>query len=79
MICGWQAVITTGARNSSPLAVATPTALPFFTSTLSTGVPTRMSAPNDSAEARIASDTAPMPPSGMPQDATWPSLSSPVE
>ena len=39
----------------------------------------RTSAPNDSADRRIAPATAPMPPSGKPQLPSWPSPTSPIE
>ena len=79
VIWGWQVVTTSGASNSSPPLITTPVTRPSRTVTFSTGALTRTLAPKASAERRIASETAPMPPSGMPQDATWPSVSCPVE
>ena len=79
VICGWHVVITTPARSSSPPTRATPRARPRLISTRSTGALTRISAPKASAERRIASATAPIPPSGIPQEETLPSASSPIE
>ena len=64
MICGCVAATTIGARNVRPAAVVAPRTLPFNTSMLATGESVRIVAPNDSAERRIASLTAPMPPIG---------------
>ena len=78
-ICGWIVVTTTGARISSPLSRATPTARPPRTRILATRAPVRISAPKDSAARRQASDTPPIPPSWYPQDPRWPSPTSPIE
>ena len=73
------AVTTTGACSSSPPARATPVARPPETSTRSTRAPVRTVAPSSRAERWMASETAPMPPSGKPQLPRWPSPTSPIE
>jgi hypothetical protein len=79
VILGWTAVTTTGAYTSSPPRSTTPRARPPATSTRSTLASVRTAAPSPSAERRIASATAPMPPSGKPQLPRWPSPTSPME
>ena len=70
---------TTGARSSSPFSSATPTARPPRTRIFFTRASVRISAPNDSAERRIASETPPMPPCWKPHEPRWPSPTSPIE
>ena len=77
--CGCRLVTTTGARSSVPSASTAPCTRPPFTSSRSTRASVRISAPNDSAERRIAADTPPMPPSGKPQLPSCPSPTSPME
>ena len=79
VIFGWTAVTTTGACSSSPPRSTTPLARPPETSTRSTGARVRTLTPSSSAERRMASATAPMPPSGKPQLPRWPSPTSPIE
>ena len=60
---------------SSPLASATPVALPLRTMTRATGASVRISAPSASAARAIDMLTPPVPPLGMPQARNAPSIS----
>jgi hypothetical protein len=79
VIFGWIAVITSGARSSSPPSNTTPVTRPSRVVIFLTPAFTRTSAPKNFALASHASATAPMPPSMKPQLATSPSPISPTE
>ena len=79
VIFGWIAVTIHGARTSSPLSRTTPVARPSLVRIRATRAFVRTSQPRDSALRRIASATAPIPPSGTAHEPRWPSPTSPIE
>ena len=77
---GCSVVTTTGAVISSPDASTTPVDPAAVGRDLLDARRTCGSrAPKDSAARRIAAETAPIPPSGKPQEPSWPSPTSPIE